>query len=481
MIANTLIILSFFVSGVCFYLKFTNINDTKKFYFPYISGLIWGSVLFVIVFMIVITLYQGSNLLLYTWGVFYSISVYLIFMTYKKIDLQYFSISIFIIFCLSIIFYKLSILILSADSFWLVHFSKELAMGNFEHGNIVLTMWGVFLSAIHANSDLLKTYIFYNYMPLMSFSLLLVYLFALNKTFNLYRFQSKFRITFLLISLLLLLCSNLFIYSFFVIHTGMISALFLFLFAMHWLWYIESKKDFHIFFAYFALLGFSLMRIESPLIAFVFLALFLDSCDVSLRKKQTFMGSFLGIFLIWYSFLLFHISTEHDLLGPTEIKIMLLFCSVGLILVSLLKLNSFQKIFKYLVKNIILIFILCILGLIVYKPTHMLISFSRIIQNLFVTGSWGLCWYFLVTLFVYLNYVVKKSRLKELDFILIVSAVYFLFTYAIVITRVPYRLGEGDSANRMILHIFPLVVFYISVYAMKYYNDSSKNANNSYH
>lgn len=481
MIANTLILLSFFVSGLCFSLKYSAAHETKKMYFPYMSGLIWGSLLYVMTFMVVVMMYQGSHLLLYVWGFFYSITAYLLFTTYRKINLQYFLLSVVTIFCLSIIFYKLSILILSADSFWLVHFSKELAMGNFEHGNVVLTMWGVFLSAIHANSDLLKTYIFYNYMPLMSFSLLLVYLFTLNQVFDSYHFQSQFRKTFLVVSLCLLLLSNLFIYSFFVIHTGMISALFLFLFSAHWLWYVESQKESHIFFAHVALLGFSLMRIESPLIGFVFLALFLNACNIEIKKKQIFMGSFLGIFFIWYSFLLFHIPMEHDLLGHAEIKIMLLFCFLGLIFVSLLTLNLFQKIFQYLTQNIILILVLGILGLIAYKPTHMLLSFSHIIQNLFVTGSWGLCWYFLLTVYIYLRYVVKKSRLKELDFILIVSGVYFLFTYAIVITRVPYRLGEGDSANRMILHIFPLVVFYISVYAMKYYNDSSKNENNSYH
>lgn len=477
MLNSFLIIVSLYLGGLLFYLSITRINEKDTIYFGYITGLVWGSLLYIVIFMAVLIFYQGTQLLEYTWGTFCLVCLYCFYLSYQKINIKHILSALTLVFIFYIAVSKLSILILSADSFWIVHFSKQLALGDFDQGSVVLSMWGVFLAAIHSNSFLSGEYIFYSYAPLMSLSLILVYLFSLHRIFDFYTFQQKYKIKFILLSLSILLLSNLFIYSFFVIHTGMISALFLFLFVMHWLWYENSYHNEHLIFASLALLGFSLLRIESPLIGVLFLFLLLSKQTISLKKKQSVLFFFLIIFIIWYFFLFFHIPTEHDLLGNKEITIMLLFFSLSLIFVGLLKFSYFQKLYNYLDNNLVYLFLVVTIGLILYAPKHMLLSILHIFQNLFVTGGWGLTWYFLTTLFIYIRYIKKIKRFSQLDKLEIIVMLYFLFTYIIVIARVPYRLGDGDSANRMILHIFPLIVFYLSVYMMNYFNDAGKNEN----
>jgi hypothetical protein len=103
------------------------------------------------------------------------------------------------------------------------------------------------------------------------------------------------------------------------------------------------------------------------------------------------------------------------------------------------------------------------------EPYHMLTSLLHIIQNLFITGRWGLVWWlvFVITSYLIFN---KIKQYCDLKIIMTIVVIVLLFSYIIVISRIPYRLGTGDSFNRMVLHIYPIVVFYLSFWFMKYSN-----------
>ncbi len=58
----------------------------------------------------------------------------------------------------------------------------------------------------------------------------------------------------------------------------------------------------------------------------------------------------------------------------------------------------------------------------------------------------------------------RKSQQVSYGQFLFLSIIGFvMLTMVIVIERVPYRLGWGDSANRMFTHILPIALFCIAL------------------
>jgi hypothetical protein len=102
--------------------------------------------------------------------------------------------------------------------------------------------------------------------------------------------------------------------------------------------------------------------------------------------------------------------------------------------------------------------LLCVLGfMFVQKPLHMYSSLSSIWQNMVFYGWWGATWLVLLILFMFA--LLQPSFLYEKLFSFGIPA-FFMLLLVLGGMRLPYHPGRGDSANRMITHILPVILFY---------------------
>ena len=84
---------------------------------------------------------------------------------------------------------------------------------------------------------------------------------------------------------------------------------------------------------------------------------------------------------------------------------------------------------------------------------------NMMISNLIATGYWGSFWWTFGPLVVLM--AIFGPRLKREDVWLeVLGGGLLLILLLGVIRSSPYRLGWGDSGNRMLVHLAPLVVMY---------------------
>jgi hypothetical protein len=195
------------------------------------------------------------------------------------------------------------------------------------------------------------------------------------------------------------------------------------------------------------------VRIEGILMAEIFLILLTEFR--MLTNRQMIIGSGFLCFLsgIWI-FSIFN--TEIQVTGHVNLIKMTTLLSPIIFLVILYSSSKLKVHIKYLRP---LLIIALLLGLLFYafsKPENFAVSNVNIISNLLIGTPWGLLWSILLvfSLFIWQSKQSNKDKL----------IIYFIVTYfAIVVMlgyfRHPYRNNWKDSANRVFLHIIPLVSY----------------------
>jgi len=113
--------------------------------------------------------------------------------------------------------------------------------------------------------------------------------------------------------------------------------------------------------------------------------------------------------------------------------------------------------------------LLVLVFMVFQKPEHMMDSITAIIKNMIESGRWGITWIIFILLLVF-SLTQPRVPKEELFFYFISS--FFSLLLAISYFRAPFRLGWGDSANRMLTHILPIIILYV---LMKTTKGLSKN------
>ena len=102
--------------------------------------------------------------------------------------------------------------------------------------------------------------------------------------------------------------------------------------------------------------------------------------------------------------------------------------------------------------------ILVILSLL--RPDHMLESMMNVARNLFISGRWGFTWYVVIALLLLSP---REEHIPYKDIFYYSLPTYFLFILSLSVLRMPYHANWWDSANRMMTHILPATLFYLSL------------------
>ena len=363
---------------------------------------------------------------------------------------------------------QLRIVTMAPDSTYLARFGQNIGLGNYEGSRMVFSMWGPLVPFIHSLTNLLDQKLYWQYQAVLSLNLVVLVFYILYTIIREQKsiFQSCLAAT-ALVSVMAL--SNIFLFNFFYIHNGILSALYLFLFVFALVKMAEQPGTAYELLALLSILAFSLLRLEAPLFALVTLLVACFSRGWSYVNRLKLIGPFVALLVAWYARLYFLLPETPDNISP-PIVIAMIVAFVGCGLFTLL---SGLKILDPIIKRtpLLTLIMLALLGIMLtlMKPDHMLKSLESIVRNILVptqvfTGDWGLTWY-VICFFAIVVYFARRDAAEgptERHWMLVMLVAYFLLVYNLAYFREPYHTGPNDSSNRLVLQALPLVLLYLS-------------------
>lgn len=352
---------------------------------------------------------------------------------------------------------------ISPDSVTQLTFARSIALDGFTAWNTVqLGNWGPFLAVIQSSGTLLGLDYLYGLQPVFGLTFAWTF-FAI--CFRATRDVAESSLLPALISLIMtvLLVGNTSIYyQFFYIHNNFLSAIYL-LVAVGGFWLgLRENEDAWLIIGTIALIAFSLMRIEGVIFALVFLVLVVAARKLTYRQRLMVVVPYASVMILWYlrQLTLLQLSIDSNLTPGRTIA----FVTVLVLFVIAVALTRYRIIrdilCDYLPPVIVLALLLGVGIAIVVNPAHMLESIAETFHNMLVLSFWGYLWV-AVIFFMPLFFVRPYFSQERVFSYGIVS--FFLLVFALVVFRGMYRYGWGDSANRMMTHVAPIIGLYYAV------------------
>lgn len=459
--------------------------------FLIIAGVFWGScfkrqINFSFVcfsgFSVGLVLWLVSSLFLLSFGIPFTletvIAVILIltltvfFFFLKKMRFGIFDVLIFIIVMSAygvLLKYLLehNYVILSGDSWGMITAGKAIAYDGelnreYSHPPYKISNTGVSCLLLQAISVFVGSDYIYIIYPLLVFSLLtgLIYFsFEGGKTLSV---SLLWRISVPLVAVYALLRCKLILDHIYYIHTNMLSANYL-LYFIGATWLGLSRKNYLLLaFSMFFILGFTLSRVEGPLYALLFLVLMFGYGEVPYKIKICCIIPYLAFMILWTikSFMILPETENVDvLLTPKKLVLFM----APLITYCFIVIFSFNRkissLLQYLPQLMMYLFLFASIITLLIKPQLMCENFSAIILNMTLKGNWGAIWRVILPLFILALFL---PRFKYENFLLNGILSYFFLLYLLGFMRpFPYYARVSDSANRMLIHIIPIVLFYL--------------------
>lgn len=283
-----------------------------------------------------------------------------------------------------------------------------------------------------------------------------------------YRALSKF-IKSLVIKLLLIgsvivlyLSTDLIFISSTYIHTNFDSGLFLFLALSAIYFGIEEENKAWFYFVPTFLIAFGAIRTENVILSLIFILIYSGSQRISREdQKWIFLPYLTFQFVVNLRILFMDSLTYSDQLSNTQLAITLL----GIAAVAgWIYIPDAKKLKR---KVLPILFWLIPVGLLMTMLALGFFNFDQLISNLqvnltatFTTGNWDSFWWVILTLSVLLSYSIRFSQKREL---LALIWSFFLMVEVLGLMRHPYHEFWYDSANRMLEHIAPVILFYFLI------------------
>ena len=324
--------------------------------------------------------------------------------------------------------------------------------------------WGIFVGLIHAGANFLGFDYVYAYMPLLAFWFYLSFGWFLYKALKQYFLSSLLAGFLSIFAILIFISTYIMRFQAFYLHSNMTASVY-FTFAVIGLWcYTEDRKVVWLILMTTSLIAFSLSRVEGSLVALCLFTVLISLEDISYKQVVSCVAAFMLIFISWHAKLLIVFGPGHPVVNNNRVLSFTTICAhlaiYGLFLAFTIfsKHPKIRKVKGFLPLIMLYILALVALSFTLYNPVHMLSSLSHLLTNMLMMGNWGNSW-ILILLLVIGGFFLKPLK-NEFLFVSIVGS-YFLFIYDIVFFRRPYLWGWTCSANRMLTHFFPVIIFYL--------------------
>jgi hypothetical protein len=353
----------------------------------------------------------------------------------------------------------LRIVTMTSDSSYIARFGQNIGLGNYEASRWIFSKDGPLVPFMHSITNLLDQKLFWQYQQVLSLDLVAIVFYTM---YTIIREQKSILQSFVASTVLvsLMAVSNIFLFHVFYIHVNIISALYMYLFFFALVKMQQQPGRAYELLALLSLIAFSLVRLEAPLFVIVILLVTSFRQGWSYVNRLKLIIPFVVVFVAWYARVYFILPEVPDLLTK-ELVIAFISVLVGFGLFAIVSgLKALDSIVKRTPFLTLIALVLVSIIFTVIKPEHMLSSLESIVRNILLDGNWGLTWYVIFFLATELYFASRDAT--ERHWMLMVLVTYTLVVYNLAYFRVPYHIGEFDSANRLLLQALPLVLLYLS-------------------
>lgn len=327
-----------------------------------------------------------------------------------------------------------------------------------------LSSWGVYAPALQSLSNITNNDYLSALQPSIAASgFLAVFLlfFRCIKNFSESRTSS---LLYTSLSTVLIASSYFWIFQSFYIHNSLPASLWLSTLVMCWWLYYRTFSKQYLALALCGAIGFLLQRTETPLVLAIVFVCGMGLYGSQAPKQTRQLVYYVALAsIIWYLFIIFSIGSGSDILSPGKVLLLLaplIAYSFLLYTTDVSQFSSLTTILEHMPIMMTLgsVFLLCVA--VMYEPVHMTESLSSVLANLSRHGRWGALWYAVVFL---LSVSLFYKPFKGERYWVGILVTYLCLIFMLALARIPYRVGWGDSANRMMTHFLPLLFCYFSM------------------
>ena len=430
------------------------------------SAYLWGSLVWVVTccFLLVIGAYNFPTII----SLIGLIILFFIFISFhqKPFPLSnnqlVFFLAILVLFSgVSVLIQKFNYSTATVDSASRIFIGKSLVLDGFTLDTRVnLGSFNIYAMAIQSASIFLGEQYIYSFQPLLYLSLIGIFFCLIFYSHRSLQKTNGYHIALLST---LFLCSGYFIvFQAFYIHDHLFTSLFFFICITSFWLANQTNNHAWNYFGALAAIGLSLSRVEGSVFLFVILILAIIQDQSPYRTRLLTFLPPIFIVIAWNLAIVSEASSGVHALRPERVLLMIL-AYLGLaILVFFSEWNWIKKIFGYFKWMVPLGLAIIFIGFFILKPSHIWTNVANVASNMIHDGRWGMFWYFALLL-AFFSILLPKIPNEGFFRTNILS--FFIILIDLGGFRSSFRLGWSDSANRMLVHIVPLLVFYLT---MKY-------------
>lgn len=318
---------------------------------------------------------------------------------------------------------------------------------------------GIFTIISYSAADVIGASLLYSLAPVLGLSL--AALFAVCADRMAQRVGADPRPTRILIALAVVALITTFnpSYHLFYIHMNQGSAIYLLGFAAL-AWLADSSDD-PAFLppAFLCLAAFSLHRVEAPVFAGLFAVFAFYPGGPSRRALAPWFAGYTIFVAAWMIRFGSVAPADSEFLSAGRAAMLagaIAACFAGWFLLTTAPFRRLRRLVPVVVAALMAVALVAAFEL---KPEHMTRSYDALAENVggLRSGAWGITWWVvaLVSALALLAPPLPAGRALFLA-VPVAAALTMLLAYG----RIPYRIGLGDSANRMFLHYLPIAMLY---------------------
>lgn len=379
---------------------------------------------------------------------------------------------------LSFIFLGLNYSFFTNDSWGLIAGGRTIAYSTRLPARLMAEQ-GIFSFILHSAGSLWQFDYLYALYPMITLFLVLFFIYGLYAPFEKKRISLNRHLAFSGLAALFLLSTFFILLNSTYIHTNLLYGFYTFI-AVFGLWRrLQGDHSTWLVISVLALLSSVFIRVEGPLVALILVIFLISARELSLKDKGIYVLSVTLAISAWFLKLFFIFSgfTGKKLNADRSLFVILIYllCLLGLWLSEkrrLARLRSYAPPAMLYALAFLWSYFIWTKGMSLRGGDLIIRRYGILLVNILRDGGWGITWIALFFLFIAALFMARFPQ--ESLFTYTILSFGLLFN-SLNLFRGGWRVGWGDSGNRMLIHIIFIVGFYIFLKfkAMIFKNETS--------